>query len=134
MNLQDSATLDTFMERVQETWGGTAAAGWIVQTDDHDGYRVLLASALDMTFETKRLRVFKVQMSGHQASPIYYVFARKGAGDGWSKTAHYILSHQRSLTWREWFCGTTQRSVPHLGTYRGDLALVGATFHRVCLA
>lgn len=138
MNLQDPTTLSRFMAQVEDAWRhhGEASAlpGWIEQTDEQDGYRVLLGTARNLTFGGKRLRVFKVQMSGHHTSPIYFVFSLKAAGEAVGRTAHYILSHQRSPVWREWFCGTTQRSWPHLGTYRGDLSLVGPTFRAVCAA
>ena len=138
MNLQDPTTLTAFMAHVEDLWkdndGPPTLPGWIEQTDEQDGYRVLLGSARNLGFGGKRLRVFRVQMSGHHTSPIYYVFSLKGTGDTCSRTAHYILSHQRSPAWREWFCGTTQRSMPHLGTYRGDLSLVGATFRSLCVA
>jgi hypothetical protein len=138
MNLQDPATLNAFMAHVEDQWKNDdhepARPGWMEQTDEAGGYRVLLATVKDLAQEGKRLRVFKVLMSSHHASPIYYVFSLKGSGDACARTAHYILSHQRSLAWREWFCGTTQRSVPHLGTYRGDLSLVGPTFRGMCEA
>lgn len=138
MNLQDPVTLNAFMAHVEDQWNDDARQpaqpGWIEQTDEADGYRVLLATVKDLSHEGKRLRVFKVRVSGHDTSPIYYVFSPKGAGEACSRSAHYILSHQRSPVWREWFCGSTQRSVPHLGSYAGDLSLVGARFRAMSLA
>ena len=133
MNLKDPTTLNEFMAHVEAEWNDQdpALPGWIEQTDDEGGRRVLLGSARDITFAGKRLRVFRVKMSSHPAGPIHYVFGLKGSGETIGRTAHYVLSHQRSTTWREWFCETTRGSTPHLGTYRGDLSLVGTRFREL---
>lgn len=136
MNLKDPATLHVFMNHLEAEWNGgdPAQPGWIEQTDDEGGRRVLLGSARDITFAGRRLRVFRVRLSTHPAGPIHYVFGLKESGETTGRPAHYVLSHERSSTWREWFCDTTRGSTPHLGTYRGDLSWVGPTFRAVCTA
>lgn len=136
MNLKDPTTLDEFMAHVEAEWKSADPAfpGWIEQTDDEGGRRVLLGSARDITFAGKRLRVFRVKMSSHPAGPIHYVFGLKRSGDTTGRTAHYVLSHARSTTWREWFCETTRGSTAHLSTYRGDLSLVGTRFRELAAA